>query len=176
MVVRVRVAIVQGRVFQVEYAAKAVDNSGYNYTHTHTHARAHSLSHTSTHTQCATFLFDSLPSACSLDLEREQRHIHTHTHMHTHIHTHTYTHTHTFTHAHTHTQIVHPSCTLAHTHLLALSLPSLSACVVVHHYTSPYCCCLFATFGSTAIALRGKDGVVFAIEYTVQSKLLEKEP
>jgi len=28
----------------------------------------------------------------------------------------------------------------------------------------------------TAIALRGTDGVVFAIEYTVQSKLLEKEP
>ena len=29
---------------------------------------------------------------------------------------------------------------------------------------------------STAIALRGKDGVVFAIEYNVTSKLLEKEP
>lgn len=28
----------------------------------------------------------------------------------------------------------------------------------------------------TAIALRGKDGVVFAIEYNVTSKLLEKEP
>lgn len=29
---------------------------------------------------------------------------------------------------------------------------------------------------STAIALRGKDGVVFAIEYAVTSKLHEKEP
>lgn len=29
---------------------------------------------------------------------------------------------------------------------------------------------------STAIALRGKDGVVFAIEYAVTSKLYEKEP
>jgi 20S proteasome subunit alpha 7 len=30
--------------------------------------------------------------------------------------------------------------------------------------------------GSTALALRGKDGVVFAVEYIVTSKLHEKAP
>ena len=35
-----------------------------------------------------------------------------------------------------------------------------------------FCC----SFYSTALALRGKDGVVFAVEYIVKSKLYEQEP
>jgi hypothetical protein len=80
-----------GRVFQIEYAGKAVDNSGYvrhahtrTYTQTHTQTHRHARAHTDTH-----------------------RHTRARTHTHTHTHTHTYTHTH---------KCARPRRTLKHSH------------------------------------------------------------